>query len=236
MIKGTFWPNAALDLSETSKVMDFNFIFAHMYCADILVDARVQAGVRAAAFALVDDKHLELYKRRIENRFLRYRDRNDEAPPKLPDDEGCCHHFIGDAARVVECVKGVEAASVGVNVVVLLPYLKQLQGALKMLADSFACCAKVVSGLQMYVQDLLSQCLQCADRIEAAGRTWQVMSLFVDTAALYECDLCKEASNDPRFLKAKDCCQYALCNACCVALWRAASPHAKCPACSTSFK
>ncbi|AGR57053.1 IE-0 [Choristoneura rosaceana nucleopolyhedrovirus] len=239
MIKGTYWPNVVSesDSCGTNKVMDLNFIFAHMYCADILVDAKAQAGVRAAAFGIIDDKHFELYKRQIENKFFRYRDRSDDAcPQRLPDDAGCCHHFVSDAARVIECVKSVETASAGENVIVLLPYLKQLQVALKILGDAFACCAKVINGLQIYVQDLLSHCLLCADKIEAANRTLQVMQLFLDTGSLYECDLCKETSTDARFLKPKECCEYSLCNACCVILWKTASTHAKCPACSTSFK
>ncbi|AAP29909.1 immediate early gene 0 [Choristoneura fumiferana multiple nucleopolyhedrovirus] len=243
MIKGTYWPNVVsesyIESCEINKVMDINFIFDHMYCDDILVDAKAQAGVRTAAFAMIDAKHIELYKRRIENGFFRYRDRCDNAsalPQRLPVDEGCCHHFVSDAARVIECVKSVETASAGHNVVVLLPYLKQLQVALKVLSDAFACCAKVISGLQLYVQDLLSHCLLCAEKIEAAGRTLQMINLFLDTNSLYECDLCKEASTDARFLKPKECCQYSLCNACCVILWKTATTHAKCPACSTSFK
>ncbi|AKR14094.1 immediate early gene 0 [Dasychira pudibunda nucleopolyhedrovirus] len=244
MIKGTHWPNlvskSCTDACETSKVMDFNFIFAHMYCADMSTDGKLQAGVRAAAFGIVDDKHFELYKRRIENALFRYRDQYDgnAAPPaRLSDNGDCCHHFVRDAARVVESIKSVEATSVGINVIVLLPYLKQLQIALKMLSDAFACCAKTIGGLQMYVQDLLSHCLLYADKVEAAGRALQVMNLFLNSGGpLYECDLCKEASADPRFLKPKECCQYSLCYACCVALWKTASTHAKCPACSTSFK
>ncbi|ABF50258.1 ie-0 [Antheraea pernyi nucleopolyhedrovirus] len=240
MIKGSYLPNVSEtrdDLCAASKVMNFNFAFAHMYCADLTADTKAQRGVRAAAFALLDDKHLKLYKRRIENKLLRYYDRSDDAslPQRLPEDDGCCHHFVNDAERVVECVKSVEAASAGVNVVVLLPYLKQLQIVLKMLFDAFACCSKTINGLQMYVHDLLSHCLLCADKIEAANRALQVINLFLDSP-LYECDLCKEASADKRFLTRKDCCAYALCNACCVALWKASVTHAKCPACSTSFK
>lgn len=237
MIKGSYWPNLE-SYSHSNKVMDFNFIFSHMYSPDLLVDAKVQCQVRAAAFALIDDKHLDLYKRRIENVFFRYYDRCDNAvmPNQLPDNEGCCHHFVSDASRVIECIKAIESANAGVNSIVLLPYLKQLQILLKLLGDSFTCCTKTIGELQMYVQDLLSHCLVYADKIEAVGHTLQVMNLFLESTTLYECDLCKEASADPRFLKPKECCQYSICNACCVALWKTASTHAKCPACSTSFK
>lgn len=209
-----------------------------MYNADILTDTKMQAGVRAAAFALIDDKHFELYRRRIENDFFRYRDQCDDSTTSahLPKD-CCCHHFIGDAVRIIDCVKKMDVIHNGnVNVIVLLPYLKQLQAALALLHDAFACCSNTINGLQMYVQELVLHCLQCADKIETANRTLQVMSLFLDTNVLYECDLCKEASTDRRFLKPKECCQYALCNACCVTLWKTANTHAKCPACSTSFK
>nr|UIX56142.1 IE0 [Hyphantria cunea nucleopolyhedrovirus]UIX56283.1 IE0 [Hyphantria cunea nucleopolyhedrovirus] len=238
MIKGTYWPNMDSGACETSKMIDFNFIFAHMYNADILTDAKAQAGVRAAAFVLVDDKHYELYKRRIENGFFRYRDECDDSTTlstHLPKDS-CCHNFIDDAVRVIDCVKKMDVHNGNVNVIVLLPYLKQLQAALALLHNAFACCSKTIDALQMYVQELLLHCLQCADRIETAGRTLQVMNLFLGTHVLYECDLCKEASTDRRFLKPQECCQYALCNACCVTLWKTASTHAKCPACSTSFK
>ncbi|ALR71556.1 immediate early protein 0 [Anticarsia gemmatalis multiple nucleopolyhedrovirus] len=240
MIKGIYWPNVLdrSDLCEANKVMDFNFVFAHMYCADILVDAKVHRNVRAAAFSLLDDKHFELFKRRIDNKFFCYYDRCDDVtfPKHLLDNDACCHHFINDAMRVVECVKSVETVSAGVNVIVLLPYLKQLQTALKMLGDAFKCCAKTINGLLLYVNDLLSHCLLCADKIQAATRTLQVMNLFLDTDTLYECDLCKEISTDQRFIKPKECCQYTICNACCVTLWKTASTHAKCPACNTSFK
>ena len=240
MIKGSYWPNVLdrSDSCEANKVMDFNFVFAHMYCADILVDAKVHRNVRAAAFSLLDDKHFELFKCRIDNKFFCYYDRCDDAtfPKHLLGNDACCHHFINDAIRVVECVKSVEAISAGVNVIVLLPYLKQLQTALKMLSDTFVCCAKAINGLILYVNDLLSHCLLCADKIQAATRTLQVMNLFLDTDTFYECDLCKEVSTDKRFLKTKECCQYAICNACCVTLWKMASTHAKCPACNTSFK
>ncbi|QDL57015.1 IE-0 [Dione juno nucleopolyhedrovirus] len=241
MIKGTHWSKVILENFGDSygKMMDFNFIFAHMHCADITVDGRVQADVRAAAFNLIDDKHLKLFKRRIENDFFRYCDQTASQPvaKQLPNaEEQCCHHFVNDAERVVECVKSVEAHCGGVNIIVLLPYVKQLQAAFKVLGEMFTCCGKKIAGLQMYVQDLLSHCLMCADKIEAANRTLQVMNLFLDSGALYECDLCKEVSTDSRFLTPKECCQYALCNACCVQLWKTANTHAKCPACSTSFK
>ncbi|AAK85687.1 IE0 [Epiphyas postvittana nucleopolyhedrovirus] len=242
MIKSGYWQNVLencgrSDLTEANK-MDFNFVFAHMYCADILVDSKVHRDVRGAAFVLLDDKHFELYKRRIENNFFRYYDPCDDMafPKHLLNNDVCCHHFINDAVCVVECVKSVEKASVGVDIIVLLPYLKQLQLILKMLNDAFVCCEKSLGRLQMYVNELLSHCLLCAEKIEAASRTLQVMSLFVNTGTLYECNLCKEISTDKRFLKPKECCQYSICNACCVTLWKTASTHAKCPACNTSFK
>lgn len=231
MIKGSCWPNVTISENSHEKVMNFNFIFSHMYCDDISIDAKVQDGVRAAAFALIDDRHFELYKCRINN-FFRYRDDGDIA--HLP--EGCCHHFVDEAARVIDCVKNVETNIMGMNIIVLLPYLKQLQVSLKILGDTFGCCNKVMTELQMYVYDLMSHCLLCADKIKATSRTLQVMNVFLDTSVLYECDLCKEASLDSRFLTPKECCQYSLCNVCCVKLWKNASTHAKCPSCSTSFK
>lgn len=56
--------------AEAQQVMIDNFVFFHMYTADIQIDAKVQCGVRSAAFAIIDDKHLEMYKYRIENKFF----------------------------------------------------------------------------------------------------------------------------------------------------------------------
>nr|WRK23378.1 immediate early protein 0 [Bombyx mori nucleopolyhedrovirus]WRK24068.1 immediate early protein 0 [Bombyx mori nucleopolyhedrovirus] len=228
--------------AEAQQVMIDNFVFFHMYTADIQIDAKVQCGVRSAAFAIIDDKHLEMYKYRIENKFFYYYDQCADIakPDRLPDDDGaCCHHFIFDAQRIIQCIKEIEGAY-GVrdrgNVIVFYPYLKQLRDALKLIKNSFACCFKIINSMQMYVNELISNCLLFIEKLETINKTVKVMNLFVDNSVLYECNVCKEISTDERFLKPKECCEYAICNACCVAMWKTATTHAKCPACRTSYK
>lgn len=90
--------------------------------------------------------------------------------------------------------------------------------------------------MQMYVNELISNCLLFIEKLETINKTVKVMNLFVDNLVLYECNVCKEISTDERFLKPKECCEYAICNACCVNMWKTATTHAKCPACRTSYK
>nr|AAA03634.1 early 10 kDa protein [Autographa californica nucleopolyhedrovirus] len=91
--------------------------------------------------------------------------------------------------------------------------------------------------MQMYVNELISNCLLFIEKLETINKTVKVMNLFVDNLVLYECNVCKEISTDERFLKPKEVVgEYAICNACCVNMWKTATTHAKCPACRTSYK
>ncbi|USC25975.1 ie-0 [Palpita vitrealis nucleopolyhedrovirus] len=230
------------DYADNQQVMIDNFIFLHMYNADIEIDAKLQCGVRSAAFSIIDDKHLELYKRRIDNKFFFYYDKCGDTVnfDRLPDDNNtCCHHFILDINCVIECVKQIESGfdlhNRG-NIIIFYPYLKQLREALKLLKKSFTCCLITLDAMQIYVNELISNCLLYIEKLESINKTVKVMNLFVDESVLYECNVCKEVSTDKRFLKLKECCEYAICNACCVAMWKSATTHAKCPACRTSYK
>lgn len=226
--------------ASPNQVMIDNFIFSHLYNADIGVDVKVQYNVRRAAFRMVDDKHLEMYKRRIDNRFFLYYDRYSEtvALNGLPSNM-CCHYYIKDLERIISCIKELEC-SFNIrdrgNVLIFYPYLKQLRCTSNILKESFACCLKLISDMQMYINDVISHCLLCVEKLELINKTIKVMNLFVDDIILYECNICKEVSADERFLKPKECCEFSICNACCVTLWKTSATHAKCPACRTSFK
>ncbi|ANF29665.1 exon0 [Catopsilia pomona nucleopolyhedrovirus] len=238
-------------VGDCDQVLIDNFIFSHMYHSDIHVDAKIQCNVRAAAFSLIDDKHLELYKRRIENKYLYYYDKYGEiVAPSLNDlctpsssSSSCCHYYVQDAERVIACIKKLECSFDTVhhrrgNVLIFYPYLKQLRELLKLLKKTFVCCTKTIDNMQMYVSDTILHCLLFVEKLELMNKTIKVMNLFADndTTTLYECNICKEVSNDKRFIKPKECCEFAICNACCVTLWKTATTHAKCPACRTSFK
>ncbi|AGA16288.1 IE-0 protein [Thysanoplusia orichalcea nucleopolyhedrovirus] len=226
--------------TESQQVMIDNFVFSHMYNADIHIDAKLQCSVRLAAFSIVDDKHYEIYKHRIENKFFHYYDQcGDVVRHDRLREDACCHHFVFDAERVIKCIKEIESAYAPQdrgNLIIFYPYLKQLREGLKLIQNSFVCCSKTINSMQMYINELISHCLLFIEKLETINKTVKVMNLFMDNLILYECNVCKEVSTDERFLKPKECCEYAVCNACCVIMWKTATNHAKCPACRTSYK
>ncbi|AOT85486.1 ie0 [Cyclophragma undans nucleopolyhedrovirus] len=243
-------PSNAFELCNGGQVIIDNFIFAHLYTADIQVDAKAQSDVRAAAYTAIDDKHFELYKKRISNKFFVYNDKysgviaaaaaDDTALVDLVDDNGngCCHYYVDDLDRIVCSMKELERGLSGISVLVLYPYSKQLRDAVKQLKSLFPCCIASLDSMQIYINNIVSHCLLCIEKLEGINRTVKVMNVFTDDASvvLYECNICKETSTDERFLKPKECCEFVMCNACCVKLWKTAATHAKCPACRTSFK
>lgn len=227
---------------DAAECITKNFIFSHMYNSDLHTDAKFQQDIQTAAFNLIDDKHLELYKLRIKNSFFQlYNSSNncnivDDAMPK----NVCCHHYIVEMQQIVTCIKELEKffemRNNRNNVLVFYPYLKQLNGSAQVLKKTFVCCLVLIENMQTYINEVVSHCLLCIQKLKLLQQTVEVMNLFAEKTILYECDVCKEVSTDKRFLKPKECCEFSICNACVVKLWKMATTHAKCPACRMSFK
>jgi hypothetical protein len=196
---------------------------------------------------------LELYNKRISNKILIYRDNtensnsknntNDDANNKdlIIANDTCCHHYVQEVQWVIECIKKIEnslcCTGRASSVLIFYPYLKQMRNVLLVLKQNFNCCITTIEKMQTYVNNVVSHCLLCMEQLKSVVKSLYVMNVFmVDDIVIYECDVCKEMSNDVRFLKPKECCDFSLCNGCCVKMWKTASTHAKCPACRTSFK
>lgn len=219
-----------------------NFIFSHMYTVDLHIDSRAQCNIRTSAFSIIDENHLELFSKRICNKFFIYHDKfdfNGTVSKKLPSDT-CCHQYISDLSNIVACIKRLESLyqhnNKQGNVLIFYPYLKQLRDSIDILKDEFSCCKILLNELQLYINNLIAHCLILIEKIDNLNKSFKVINIFLDNNAIYECNICREISTDERFLKVKECCEFAICNACCVQLWKTASIHAKCPACKTSFK
>ncbi|AKN80951.1 IE-0 [Lonomia obliqua multiple nucleopolyhedrovirus] len=226
-----------------NQVLVDNFIFSHMYNSTMHVDLNAQSNIRIAGFNVIDDKHLELYKERIRNKYLLYYDKYEKLAmfPSvvLPSENGCCHNYVKELEQVVSCIKQLELsfdANERGNILIFYPYLKQLCVTIDMLKKSFKCCTNLLNNLGVYINNIITNCLLYIEKVKAINKSIQVINVFVDDSAIYECNICKEISTDERFLKPKECCEFVMCNSCCVQLWKMANTHAKCPACNTSFK
>lgn len=88
----------------------------------------------------------------------------------------------------------------------------------------------------MYVNELILNCLLFIEKLEIINKIVKVMNLFVDNLVLYECNVCKEIFMDERFLKLKECCEYVICNVCCVNMWKMVIMYVKCLVCRILYK
>ncbi|UZE89706.1 exon0 [Parapoynx stagnalis nucleopolyhedrovirus] len=230
-------------VQKTDQVMLSTFIFSHMYTPDLKVDLKAQANIRMLAFNMIDDKHVELFEKKI-IKFFVYFDTNISSDAaaiykQIPNDT-CCHQYVSDANNIVMCIKKLERSfeqdDKQSNILIFFPYLKQLRDTVDVLKNEFKCCKVILNDLQAYITNLIAHCLLFVEKFENLYKTFKVINVFLDNSVVYECNICRETSTDNRFLKVKECCEFAICNACCVQLWKNTNTRAKCPACKTSFK
>jgi hypothetical protein len=227
---------------NTDQIVLNSFIFSHMYTPDLHADSRAQCNLRTLAFGMIDDKHLELFNKRISNKFFNYTDKfglNGPVYKKLPSDT-CCHQYISDLTNIITCIKRLEALnqhnSKQINILIFYPFVKQLREKMDILINEFSCCKSLLNELLSYTNNLIAHCLIFVEKLDNLQKSFKVLHIFFDNTVVYECNICREFSSDQRFLKAQECCEFAICNACCVQLWKTAPIHAKCPSCNTSFK
>jgi Baculovirus immediate-early protein (IE-0) len=235
---------ASVSHHKTDQVMLNTFIFSPMYTPDLQVDVKAQSNIRMLAFNMIDEKHVELFGKKIIKFFIYFdihNNINGDVPfyKHIPDDT-CCHQYVSDANNIVTCIKKLERSfeqeDKQSNVLIFFPYLKQLRDIVDVLRNEFKCCKIILNDLQSYITNLIAHCLLFVEKFENLYKTFQVINIFLDNSTVYECNICRESSTDLRFLKVKECCEFAICNACCVQLWKNTNTRAKCPACKTSFK
>ncbi|AXU41454.1 AC141-like protein [Alphabaculovirus altermyunipunctae] len=214
-----------------------NFLFTQMHTDDIQTNVTVQAGVKIAAYKIVEKKYCRKYNcDPFPNKSpLHYQHDYDEQV--LLGDDACHHHLIADIiklSRILENLYQVEIYKL--NYFVFVPYLKQLLAITNLFVND-ACCKKSIRLAKDVLEVALKRGQEQLTCVQRINKTVQVMNVFFERP-LYECGICGETSIDITFLKPNECCGFKICNACFANLWKFSNTTVNpvCPVCRTSYR
>ncbi|ACO53464.1 ie-0 [Euproctis pseudoconspersa nucleopolyhedrovirus] len=198
---------------------------------EVRLDLKKQQNIKQTAFELVDKYYKREHNVSI-NPMLRFRESDGEiALPK----NACTHHLIAEAHGVVEVMRKMcEQPIIIHNAFVLLPYCRQLKIILNKFSNDY-CCASLIESSFLKLNAIIADSLNRLEAIKTLHDRVQIMLVFADDKPIYECNICRNVSNEEYFLKPDECCGYRICGMCYAKLWQHCKLYPVCPVCKTSF-
>nr|AAU29550.1 immediate early protein 0 [Spodoptera litura MNPV] len=212
-----------------------NFMLNGMYSDDLKVNLKAQYNVKLAAFRIVEHKYNEDHSGLDKTSPLYY---GEDENVVLCGEDKCYHDLIAETADLSKIIEDLYDASpvYRLNYFIFVPYVKRLLQIICMFTND-VCCKRSVRSTIARLETCLKRGNEKLESVRRLNKTLNVMSVFLEQN-VYECNICKDVSNDERFLKPDECCGFRICNLCYANLWKFSNtPHNPvCPVCKTSYR